>query len=109
LSKGGDVLLPLEKGGGEGFFKKKCIFLKMSNTASPPAEPGVYLIANYTRPPERFWSLGRKGSAKKRNWFQEKMKEMMVLDLTVRRIVLTPVCLKLGRLTANFYPTPAPN
>jgi hypothetical protein len=25
------------------------IFPKMSNVASPPAEPGVYLMANYTK------------------------------------------------------------
>jgi hypothetical protein len=33
---------------GGGIFKEKCIFPKMSNTASPPAKPGVYLKANYS-------------------------------------------------------------
>src|SRR4030042_5652943 len=71
LSKGGNLSPPFGKGrlpacakprlpepraagrrfgeGRGGILQEKCIFPKMSNAGSPPAEPGVYLIANYFR------------------------------------------------------------
>jgi len=49
LSKGGKISPPFGKGRLGGILQndfKQFIFPKMSNSASPPAEPGVYLITN---------------------------------------------------------------